>query len=69
VLILVYDGPVPVPESYDFYPRYSVMDLLCDRASGGCGRAPRMSNAQLRRLIDAVAATPGRQLDISLADL
>ena len=69
VLILVYDGPVPVPGSFDFYPRHSVMDLLCERASGGCGRAPRLSNAQLRQLIDAVAGMPGRQFDISVVDL
>jgi hypothetical protein len=69
VLILVYDGPVPVPGSYDFYPRHSEMDLLCDRAKGGCGRAPRKNNAQLRQLIDAVAGTPARQLDISFAAL
>jgi hypothetical protein len=69
MLILVYDGPIPVPESFDFYPRNSEMDLLCDRAKGGCGRAPRLTNARLRQLIDAVAVTPGRQFDISFADL
>lgn len=68
--ILVYGGSVPVPESYYFYgPHSMVMDLLCDRASGGCGRAPRLSNARLRKLIEAVADTPGRIFDISMADL
>ena len=69
VAILVYPGPVPVPESHDFYPRHSVMDLLCDRARGGCGRAPRLSNPDLRQLINAVADTPGRTFDISMASL
>jgi hypothetical protein len=69
VPILVYDGPVPVPEGHDFYSRHSVMDLLCDRASGGCGRAPRLSNPRLRQLVNAVADTPGRTFDISHADL
>jgi hypothetical protein len=69
VVILAYGGPLPVPEDHEFYPRRSAMDLLCDRAAGGCGRAPRLSNARLRQLIDAVAARPGRQFDISFADL
>ncbi|HEY1002855.1 MAG TPA: hypothetical protein VGD83_24755 [Streptosporangiaceae bacterium] len=69
MLILIYDGPVPVPEGLDFFPAHSEMDLLCDRAKGGCGRAPRLSNARLRQLIDAVAARPGRQFDISFVDL
>jgi hypothetical protein len=69
VTILSYSGPVPVRDDHEFYPRHSVMDLVCDRASGGCGRAPRLSNARLRHLIDAVAGTPGRRFDISFADL
>jgi hypothetical protein len=69
MVILAYDGPVPVPEGHAFYPRHSAMDLMCDRAEGGCGRAPRLSNARLRQLIDAVAGRSGRQFDISFVDL
>ncbi len=69
VVILAYSGPVPVQDDRDFYPRHSEMDLLCDRARGGCGRGPRLSNPRLRQLVNAVADTPRRTFDISLADL
>lgn len=60
---------VPLPERWEAYGRSTVMDLLCDRRSGGCGRAPRLSSPRLRALIEAIADTPGRTFDISLADL
>lgn len=68
-VVCVYDGDIPVPEYWIAYPRRSEMDLLCDRAKGGCGRAPRPGNARLRALVDAVADMRERTFDISFADL
>jgi hypothetical protein len=65
----IYVVEVPLPDGWAAYPRHSVMDLLCDRAKGGCGRAPRLSNARLRALIEAVADTRSRTFDISFASL
>ena len=48
-VVCVYDGDIPVPEYWIAYPRRSEMDLLCDRAKGGCGRAPRPGNARSGR--------------------
>jgi hypothetical protein len=63
----IYIVPVPLPDGWTAYGRQTVMDLACDRAKGGCGRAPRLSNARLRTLIEAVADTPGQTFDISFA--
>ena len=65
----IYVVDVPLPDGWTAYGRSTVMDLVCDRASGGCGRAPRLSNGRLRALIEAVADTPARTFDISFASL
>jgi hypothetical protein len=67
--IPVYIVDVPLPDGWTAYGRSTVMDLLCDRGAGGCGRSPRLSNARLRALIEAVAATSGKTFDISRASL
>ena len=69
LVVWVYEGEIPVPERWTAYPQRSEMDLLCDRAKGGCGRAPRPGNAALRALVEAAAGHPSRTTDISFARL
>ncbi|HEY7296047.1 MAG TPA: hypothetical protein VH916_13465 [Dehalococcoidia bacterium] len=55
----------PKPDGYLFYDRHTVMDLLCDRKRGGCGRAPRLSNDSLRQLVNGLAERETGAFDIS----
>lgn len=68
-VVWVYDGEIPVPEWWTAYPRGSDLDLLCDRAKGGCGYSPRPGTTGLRVLIEAAASDPSRIADISFTNL
>jgi hypothetical protein len=70
VTVLAYSGKVPIPERWAWSPSpSSVLELLCDRRSGGCGRSPRPGDTPLRKLVEAVADTPSREFDISYWNL
>ncbi len=61
-----YDGEIPVPDSWRASAPHSVFELVCWRSHpadrrvslGGCGYAPRPSDAAMRALINAAADNP-----------
>ncbi len=64
--LYVYDGEIPVPDSWRVSAPSTVFELVCRRSHpadprvplGGCGYAPRPSDEVMRKLINAVASNP-----------
>lgn len=59
VAVYVYDGQIPVPDSWRWSAPSTVSELVCWRSHpGGCGYSPRPSDAAMRALINAAAINP-----------
>jgi len=61
VVILRYEGPLPVPQGYSPRGRGATFELRCSY----CGFAPRPGDEGLRALLTLAAASPAATLDIS----
>jgi hypothetical protein len=69
VTLYIYDGEIPVPDWWRVSARSSVFELVCRSRLGGCGYAPRPSDAAMRALIAAAAGHPSKVLDVSYSGL
>ena len=68
VAVYGYEGPVPPPVGFFGMPG-SVFSLDCERRKGGCGYGPRPSDEWMRGVIERLADTPIREVDIRYSGL